>query len=289
MLGMSDRAVYKRRDALEAQGVSLSTGETGPKWAYRRTVEIPMQSGVALVFSDTHFGFQRTPTPAWRGLVKLAAAMQPAALLHLGDVIDGAKISRHGRIGWARPPSVPEEIAEAQTRMAELRAAAPKAKRARTVGNHDMRFDNWLSANADAFEGLGGFRLSDHLPDWPECWSIRLGGAVFKHRLRGGIHAVHNNLQAAQAPIFTGHLHRLDVRRTRGYGPIVWGGEAGTMAEHPQDEPAEGGGAFEYLEDGPTNWASGFLVLTWHKGALLRPEVAEVFNGHLFFRGARVS
>jgi hypothetical protein len=287
--GMSERTVYARRAALMARGIDLQTGSTGPRWAYPHFTEMTFDSGVAVLFSDTHFWPGRLPSVAFDGLLALIRELKPAALIHIGDVIDGAQISRHGRIGWARVPSVKDELGEAQRRMRDIVDAAPKAKRARCVGNHDFRFETYLAANADAFEGLAGTRLSHHLPDWPEAWMVRCNGAVMRHRLRSGIHAAYNNLQAARSSIFTGHTHQLEVRHLTGYGPLTWAAEVGTLAPKVEDEGPEGGGPFEYGEGMPTRHASGFVVATWHKGQLLRPEPAEVMDGVLWFRGRAIT
>jgi hypothetical protein len=287
--GMSERRVYARRAALEKHGIALQTGSKGPRWAYSHRAEINFDSGVAVLFSDTHFWPGRPPSVAFDGMLTLIRELKPSALIHAGDVIDGAQISRHGRIGWARAPSVKEELAEAQARMREIVDAAPKAKRARCVGNHDFRFENYLSANAEAFEGLAGTRLRHHLPDWPEAWVIKCNGAFVKHRLAGGKYAAATNLDRARASIFTGHLHQISVARAKGFGALHWGVECGTLALPGEDEPAEGGGPFEYAEGNPSRHASGFVVATWHKGQLLRPEPAEVIDGVLWFRGRAIT
>jgi hypothetical protein len=266
------------------------SGNPSARWAYHRSRDLSFDSGTAIIYSDAHYWPGSDPTMSFRALLVLADALRPTTIIANGDLIDGARVSRHGRIGWARAPEVVEEIGECQLRQDEIRRAAPKAKRFRTVGNHDLRYDNWLSAHAGDFEGLPGFRMSDFLPDWQESWSVRVNGAVVKHRLRGGEYAAANNVKAAGCSVITGHLHRCAAYPIRGYSAdIKWGVETGTLAVQPAELPDEGDGPFEYLEDGPTNWSSGFAVLTWHKGVLLRPEFCEVQNGVAYFRGQRVA
>jgi hypothetical protein len=44
--------------------------------------------------------------------------------------------------------------------------------------------------------------------------------------------------------------------------------------------------AFEYAEDNPKNWRSGFAVLTFWQGKLMPPELCEVISeGIVYFRG----
>jgi hypothetical protein len=78
----------------------------------------------------------------------------------------------------------------------------------------------------------------------------------------------------------TGHLHSLKVTPFDDYRGTRYGVDTGTLAD-----PA--GPQFNnYLEEGPTDWRSGFAVLTFYKGTLLWPEVVKVFApGLIEFRG----
>jgi len=59
-----------------------------------------------------------------------------------------------------------------------------------------------------------------------------------------------------------------------------WGVDTGTLAD------AQGPQFTDYLEDNATDWRSGFVVLTFHKGRLLWPEVVHVVeDGAVSFRG----
>jgi len=278
-----------RRKPQAAETDAAADPAAASRWAYPRRASIEFDRGVAVVYSDAHYWPGEPKTVAFRALVKLCRELRPAAVIANGDLIDGAKISRHARIAWSRNPGVFAEVRETQARQNEIQDAAPRAKLLRTVGNHDIRFDNWLAQQAEQFEGLPGMRLADHLPAWPESWSVRVNDTIVKHRMRGGTHAAWNNVLHAGCNIVTGHLHRLEARSARGYeGPRRWGIETGTLAVCPQDLPAEGAGPFEYLEDNPTGWAGGFAVLTWHRGRLLPPEFCAVEDGVAWFRGRRV-
>jgi len=40
------------------------------------------------------------------------------------------------------------------------------------------------------------------------------------------------------------------------------------------------------MEDNPRNWVAGFIVVTFHKGRMLEPEKASVWDeNHIQFRG----
>lgn len=288
--GISERNIRARKMRMERSG-RLSPVIQGPqgvtKWAYHRLRNVEVENGVVIVYSDAHYWPSEPPTLAFQSLLKLCSALSPKVIIANGDLIDGARISRFPASGWAKSPSMKSELDETQARQADVKRAAPKAKLFRTVGNHDIRLDRFFATNADQFEGLPGTRLSDFLPDWPESYSVRINGNTWvKHRYRGGIYAARNNVMYAGCSMVTGHTHLMDAKPLRGYRPnTVWGVQTGTLAQTTYDLPEEGAGPFEYSEDNPSDAASGFVVLTYHKGALLPPEFCWVENGKAWFRG----
>jgi hypothetical protein len=103
---------------------------------------------------------------------------------------------------------------------------------------------------------------------------------VIKHRIRGGLHAAHNNTLNAGTTTVTGHLHSLKVTPFSDYGGTRWGVDTGTMADPYGPQTAD------YTELGPVNWRSGFIVLTFSGGELLWPEIVHVREeGKVEFRG----
>jgi hypothetical protein len=149
------------------------------------------------------------------------------------------------------------------------------------MGNHDSRFETRLAANAPEYQHVEGFALKDHLPNWAPCWSLWLNeDVVIKHRWKGGIHATHNNTVNSGMTMVTGHLHSLKVTPFDDYHGTRWGVDTGTLAD------PHGPQFTDYLEDAPTNWRSGFAVLTFHRGRLLWPELCRVMDErHVDFRG----
>lgn len=276
---------HRYRRAVAAQNAEPST-----HWAYPRTRSVDLENGVVLVYSDAHYWPGNGRTVAFRGLIALAAVLRPRIIVANGDLFDGAKVTHHAPLGWSKSPGVQDELAEMIARQQEIADAAPAAQKFRTVGNHDMRFDKFLMANAPQFEGVAGTRLADFLPDWPESWSLRLNDTVIKHRIGSGIHAAWTNVQKSGCSIVTGHTHKLECKPFRGYhAQRLWGVETGTLADIGDDISEDGDGPFEYAEDGPSHQAAGFAVLTWHKGKLLPPEFCEVIDGVAWFRGTAVA
>lgn len=238
-----------------------------------------IKNGVILVGSDAHY-FPGSVTAAHKAFVKLAKELKPSVIVMNGDVFDGATISRWPRIGWDKKPTVRDELQVCQERLTEIEDAAPRAVRIWPLGNHDARFETRLAAQAPEYEGIRGFQLKDHFPDWKGCWSFFVNdNVVIKHRFKGGIHATHTNTLWAGRTMVTGHLHSLKVTPLTDYNGIRYGVDTGTLAD------INGEQTVDYCEDNPVNWRSGFVVLTFHEGKLLWPEVCCVDEGTAWFRG----
>lgn len=292
-LGIAERAVLERRRRIERrhgiklQALNPATPTQEQQAAvykhYNQRVSIDLEDGIVLVASDSHYlGEERTP--AHRALVKLASELKPRVVVMNGDVMEGATISRWPRIGWEKRPNVKEELNSVTARLGEITDAAPKARHVWPLGNHDARFELRLAGLVPEYEGVGGFTLKEHFPDWIPCWSLWINDeVVIKHRFKSGIHAVHNNTMWAGKTMLTGHLHSLKVSPLSDYNGTRWGVDTGTLAE-PYGQQFEG-----YLEDNPRNWRSGFIVLTFHKGRLMWPEiVAKVDDDSVEFRGQMI-
>lgn len=290
VLKLDARNIHDRRRRIEARhGVRLeSTAHparaqhykhlAAPEHSARKHFEV--SNGVVLIFSDAHF-WPGVRTTAFKALLRFIAELKPKAIINNGDAFDGASISRYPRIGWDSRPSVIEELKACRERLGELEDAANGAKLYWPLGNHDARFENRLAQNAGEYEGVKGFSLKDHFTAWAPCWSVWINGeVVVKHRLKGGIHATRNNTLNAGKTTFTGHLHQLKVTPLDDYNGTRWGVDTGTLAD-------PGGPQFtDYLEDGNTDWRSGFAVATFHQGKLLWPEVCRTLEfGKVDFRG----
>jgi hypothetical protein len=290
ILGLDRRNALRRRRNLEMKyKIKLPTQDT--RYEHLQTAhrhkgryEAGIENGIVLVFSDAHFwpGIRST---AFKGLLWAINELKPKAIINNGDAFDGAAISRFPRIGWDSKPSVIQELHACEACLGEIEEAAEKAykncKLIWPLGNHDARFENRLAQNASEFEGVAGFHLKDHFPAWIPCWSTWLTDhVVVKHRYKGGIHATHNNTVGSGKTIVTGHLHSLKVTPYSDYNGTRYGVDTGTLAD------TDGPQFVDYLEDSPTNWRSGFVVLTFKDGQLLYPEIVQKFSeGQVQFRG----
>jgi len=234
-----------------------------------------MQDGVILVGSDAHV-WPGPFTPAMRTFVHLAQTLLPVAVVLNGDVFDGAKISRFPSIGHEEKPEVAEELAACQAFCATVELSlAEDTRKVWTLGNHDLRFETKLANEVSQYKGISGFHLKDHFPNWEPCWSFWVNDDVcIKHRKSGGVHAAYNNTLRAGVTMVTGHTHMLNVTPYTDYRGTRYGVQTGFLAE------PDGPQFVHYTEDDCCNWNSGMVVLSWHEGTLLPPELVYVNNKH---------
>ena len=288
-LSISPRAVSMRRRYIEhKRGVKLDAVDPRARYyKHLHPVEhnarrhMDVDNGVVLVFSDAHF-WPGVRTTAFRALVQFIQKYKPKAIVCNGDAFDGASISRFHRIGWDSKPSIIDELKACKEHLGEIEEVAGKAALYWPLGNHDSRFETRLAANAPEFEGVEGFHLKDHFPNWLPCWSLWINDeVVIKHRMKGGIHATRNNTLNAGKTMVTGHLHSLKVTPLDDYNGTRWGVDTGTLAD------PKGPQFKDYLEDNSTDWRSGFVMLTFSDRMLLWPEVVRVIDeGRVDFRGS---
>lgn len=286
IIGMCERRVLARRRLLEARhGITINT-------AVRATKDLQKQieqrhcmdfEGVMVVFSDAHFWPGRM-SRANKALLRVLPVLKPKMINANGDILDGSTISRHHRIGWQKLPMLHEELEETQQRMAEIAKAYPRALRRIQPGNHDMRFDGYLSNIAPSMEGIAGSSLWQHFPNWEVSLSLMLNGnTMIKHRYHSSLHAPMQNAIKSGVNMVTGHLHRLHYDVWGDYKGHRFGIDTGTLCEVT-------GPQMLYGEDNPTPGSSGFVVLTFKKGGLLLdPEFARLReDGKVYFRGEAI-
>lgn len=284
-IGISVRNVLSRRRRIEAKfGIELNSQRNAVRHFeledHPGIVNLNIKNGTVLVASDCHY-WPGIITTAHIAFVQMCKELKPSAVIMNGDVLDGARISRHPPIGWEQRPTLIQELESCQQRLSEIEDAAPNAKKIWTLGNHDARFETRLASVAPEFANIHGVHLKDHFSKWSPAWSCWINeDTVIKHRYKGGIHATHNNTVMSGKTMVTGHLHSLKVTPYSDYNGTRWGVDTGTMA------PLYGPQTSDYCETNPVNWRQGFAVLTYHNGRLLWPELVHVCgNGEFEFRG----
>lgn len=282
ILGINLRSAQTRRARIEKRrGIKLESYQdlinpldsrlSKTRHSVRRGINL--EYGKCIVFSDAHF-LPNVETTAYKALLECIKEFSPEVIVCNGDAFDGATISRHARIGWDSKPSVLEELQAVQHYLGEIEMASKlKSNLIFPLGNHDARFETFLASQAPQYEGVKGFTLKDHLPLWQPCWSYWINDdVVIKHRWKGGRYAGSNNTTFSGKNIVTGHTHQLKVEPFTDYNGTRYGVQTGTLACPTGDQ------FIDYIEDNPTDWRSGFAILTFYKGKLLMPELVQVWN-----------
>jgi hypothetical protein len=255
-------------------------------------IDVEIADGCAIVFSDCHYDPDAPASTAHRAVVHFAKSLQPDLLICGGDAFDWAGLStKHARIMWEPRPSPIAELAIGQKRLREIEMASPKSRRLFTIGNHDQRMAQYLSANAPQLEGLHGSRIEDFLPSWEFAWAVWLNPhsqipTVVKHRMGSGPNAARSNATKGGTHTCTGHTHHLQIVAHTDWSGTKWGIDTGCVAD------VNSRFFTAYTEKGCTGWRSGAAVLQWASGEMLPPELIQVVkedpvpgNGRVFFRG----
>jgi len=285
-LGINIRNVFSRRRDVEQRHSIVLAGTdirspdfqvNYPDNNVRTSVNIP--DGYILVASDCHY-WPDVVSTAHKAFVKVIEMVKPRMVIMNGDVFDGASISRHPVSGWESVPTVKQELEACQERLGEIEKAAKGSVLHWTWGNHDQRFNARLAAQVgDTWRGVEGMNLTDHFPKWKFSTSVMVNEKVMiKHRYHNGIHAVYNNTMKSGISIVTGHLHSLKVTPWTDYTGTRYGVDTGTLAVIDSNQ-------FDYSEDNPKNWRSGFAVLNFIDYQMMPPELVQVIDDKFYFRG----
>ncbi len=244
-------------------------------------IYIPFIDGLVMVASDPHYNPKKL-TIGHRACVKFVKKYQPDIFVMNGDVLDASTMAAHPpQPGWQTPPTIADEIAEGQLRLAEIRKAGGKNCRyIWPLGNHDARFSVRLASLVPELVGVKGTQLQDHFPDWEPCWSVFIGGEhglVVKHRFKGGVSAA-NALWSGRS-MATGHHHGLRCTPHTNYNGTYYAIDTGTLAD-----PL--GPQFSYSEDNPRSHRQGFVLIPFVGGSVIQPELVEVYDDNsVVFRG----
>lgn len=278
-IGVEVANVYQRRKRLERDGASLPTNPdrvrdlSQARYAYPRREHIHVEDGWVVCFGDMH-----ARPLAWRedgdtlAMQTLLAWLdvygaRVSALVCMGDALDLKSLSRHPPIGWDSKPSVADEVGGAQHDLRRIAERAPEAERVWCIGNHDERFNRFLSTRTPEFENVLGFGLADSFSDWRMAWSAMVNGSLLLlHRWHTGVHAVHSNLtKAGGAHVGTADTHRLRVYPYSGQLGTLYGFETGCLADPTQS-------FFEYTRGLDPNWQPGFIVARFRDGVMEPPQ-----------------
>lgn len=289
-VGMTERAVYRRRINLERRGTVLQTNPSAPVNApyappshFERRRRFEVTDGTVVVFSDPHWMPDHDPI-GQNVLETVIRKIKPQLIVCGGDALDGHQISgrfpptRGHHIGF----SLREQLDCMKLHFEAIQKVAGKAQFGWTLGNHDLRLSRYVAVQAEHLLDLDGTRLEDWAPGWPLSWTIEINAGtdmvVVRHRNQPGM----LHLQGAKAGCHYvhGHRHKLGVHLMPTFSGPTYSVDCGSIACPHSD-------AFDYQE-GNIDHAQGFCVLTFRKGKLMPPELVHIIDGEGWFRGALV-
>jgi len=169
-LGLTCRAIYKRRTALERKyGITLDCPAPQSQKKGRAAMtpgnmrrEMEIDNGMVVVFSDAHF-WPDEPSPAYLALLNFLSKykQQIKAVVNNGDAFDGASISRFPPLNWGKLPTVKEELEACAEALAEIEKRVVKSiPLIWCLGNHDARYESLIINNAPQLAGIHGTSLN---------------------------------------------------------------------------------------------------------------------------------
>lgn len=294
-LNLGERQVYKRLAAIEkatGESFKVESVTVQRRELYQPeydSLELKVVDSVMVMYSDAHF-WPGLDSCANRALLKLLPEIKPNWVWDLGDSLDAASISRHPPSGWTDMPKLAVELEAMLMAKRKIKAVSKGATHAMIHSNHAARFDKYFAMHASEAKGVRGTRLRDHIEEPVYLRVIINGHTLLIHGMRYGIHAQYNNVQMAHISTISGHLHaqqyrpRTTLSRVNGGTNTIYGVDVGTLA-------AVDGPQFDYRSGMPSDWRSGFSVITFKDGILMPPEFCTVIDEDkelVFFRGKAV-
>jgi hypothetical protein len=240
---------------------------------------VTIGTGKILCISDAHY-WPGIITVAHMAAVEYAKQERPKIIAALGDMFDGATVSRHPPLGWEKSPRVIDELDACRERMSDFERASPESLKLWHVGNHDARFDRTLAANTFQYEGLAGFSIADYFKAWKFTYMSKVNNQLgMRHRpVNGGVHSAYNSALKYGLSYAHGHLHQLKVNPVDNAHGRLWGVDCGHLAD-------PSGPQFAYREGLTIGSCSGFAVLSFYKGRIIDAEICHVNDMGAVFRG----
>lgn len=294
-LGIDVTNVHQRRARLVKKGYVLTTVDPqGRNTAhsvpidFERRRKFEVKDGVVIFFTDPHWLPDHKPVMQ-RAMETLIQRFKPVGVICGGDAVDGDTISRwdvtrghHKRFTIREELDCVKQHFDGLDRLMDK--ACPKAFRAFTLGNHDVRLSRFVATKCPELAEMPYNRLEDWFPRWPLSWTVEVNGGghgmtIFRHRNQAGM--LHMQGQKAGCHYVHGHTHALNVHVKPTFKDRLYSVDGGSIA----DPSSEG---FDYTE-GNIEHVQGFTVLTYASGKLLLPEQCYMQDGVPYFRGMPVT
>ncbi len=164
------------------------------------------------LIGDLHSPFENKR--AWRLVLDALADFKADTFVSLGDFMDCLSVSTYSK-DPSRAFSLADEVLAARDRLLEIEERTPDARRVWLDGNHEYRLTRYLQDKAPQLFGLVEIPdlLKLHDRGWeyvPYKQSIQIGKLHLTHDVgSAGRYNAFRALDTFQAPVVTGHTHRL--------------------------------------------------------------------------------
>lgn len=177
--------------------------------------------GKTAVLSDIHFGVH--DRQALIAAVQYSKSEQVENIILNGDIIDGARISRHPKT--AEMPKFLDELEICKPFLKGLRTDFPNARIVFKVGNHEDRLQAYLMQHADQLEGLvdwnrllGLDALGIEFADTTQFMKVSKTYVLHGHEVKvgGGVNPARALLLKSFDNAVMGHVHRTSNAHGRG-------------------------------------------------------------------------
>jgi hypothetical protein len=290
--GGSERNVHKRIRNLERNLKIRIVGPNikfSPTQTYPGRLNLEVENGSVLIGGDFHI-WPGPESTALRAFKKLVAETKPKAVILNGDIMDCPQISRHPPMSWESLPALHEELEAAQDHLNDIAKAAGRARKIWLLGNHDQRFETRLATVAPEFKKIHGVHLSDHFGLWEKGWSCLIndrvegGATMVKHiPVSMGENSLLLNVRKSGISVVNNHAHRQNLVQLSDYRHFdLYGVDSGMIGDKEH-------AAFEYTQDSPKNWRSGFVEMTYSGKRHLAPQLATKWDDKTMqFKGSLV-
>lgn len=247
---------------------------------------------VRVLIPDTHGA--KIDRKAAAALLADLKTLDPDEIIFLGDHVDcGGFLAQHHVLGYVAETaySYEQDIADANSFLDAVAAAAPRARAEYIEGNHERRVETWavtqtLRHRQDSAmlrrlvapeyllklkeRGIAYYRQGEFYDGLPVPGVIKRGKCFFFHGISTAKNAVAATIQRIGGNCVSAHTHRAqsDIIRMVGTG-VIGSWNPGCLCEM---QPL-------WQHTAPTNWTQGFaLQLVRSSGAFLHLNV-PVLNG----------
>lgn len=184
--------------------------------------------------SDTHFPFE--DKKAIKKVIALIKKEKPTHIVQAGDLLDMFSFSRYEKsINFTNPKS---ELAQGLTRAkkfwADVRKAAPRAKRYQLIGNHEDRLSKYIAKNAPELEGM-----VDSIQDMFKFPGVKVLQSSKDHLILDGVVYTHghytklgDHAKFYRKSCVHGHSHKVGIWYEQTVDGLIWEMDCGHLADN---------------------------------------------------------